>query len=89
MVEQKRRAGFSTNSVQNLITGLAAIHHAWNGDIVNVRNQVDNPEDYRFETCKEGVPVGSDAMAIPINARIPRHRAALHRLDAGAGARGP
>ena len=72
LLEQKENArGFSTNSVQNLVSGQAVLHQAWNGDIVNVRNQVDDPENYKYETCKEGVPVGSDTMAIPINARSP------------------
>ncbi len=72
LLDQKQDArGFSTNSVQNLVSGSAVIHQAWNGDIVNVRNQVDNPENFRYETCSEGVPVGSDTMAIPINARSP------------------
>ena len=72
LLEQKEYArGFSTNSVQNLVSGAAAIHQAWNGDIVNVRNQVDDPSIFKYETCKEGVPVGSDTMAIPINARSP------------------
>ena len=48
------------------------MHHAWNGDIVNTRNQAKkNPENYQFETCKEGIPVGSDCMAIPSNAKAP------------------
>jgi spermidine/putrescine transport system substrate-binding protein len=72
LLDQKENArGFSTNSVQNLVNGTAVIHQAWNGDIVNVRNQVDNPELYLYETCTEGVPVGTDAMSIPINARSP------------------
>jgi spermidine/putrescine transport system substrate-binding protein len=72
LLEQKEFArGFSTNSVQNLVSGTAAIHQAWNGDVVNVRNQVDNPQDFRYETCEEGVPVGSDTMAIPNNANAP------------------
>ena len=72
LLEQKENArGFSTNSVQNLVSGQAVLHQAWNGDIVNVRNQVDEPELYKYETCSEGVPVGSDTMAIPINARSP------------------
>ena len=72
LLDQKESArGFSTNSVQNLVSGAAYIHQAWNGDIVNVRNQVDDPENYRYETCSEGVPVGSDVMSIPINARSP------------------
>ncbi|MCB0876619.1 MAG: spermidine/putrescine ABC transporter substrate-binding protein [Solirubrobacterales bacterium] len=72
LLHQKEFArGISTNSTQNLVNGTAVIHQAWNGDIVNVRNQVDNPEDFSYETCKEGVPVGSDLMCIPITARSP------------------
>jgi spermidine/putrescine transport system substrate-binding protein len=72
LLDQKEFArGISTNSTQNLVNGTAVIHQAWNGDIVNVRNQVDNPEDFSYETCKEGVPVGSDLMCIPITARSP------------------
>ncbi len=72
LLDQKQNArGFSTNSVQNLVSGTAVLHQAWNGDIVNVRNQVDEPELYKYETCSEGVPVGTDLMAIPITARSP------------------
>ncbi len=72
LLAQKENArGFSTNSVQNLVSGTAVLHQAWNGDIVNVRNQVDNPELYRYETCNEGVPVGTDLMCIPATARSP------------------
>ena len=72
LLEQKQFArGISTNSTQNLVNGTAAIHQAWNGDIVNVRNQVDNPEVFKYQTCKEGVPVGTDLMCIPITARSP------------------
>ncbi|MDP9228713.1 MAG: spermidine/putrescine ABC transporter substrate-binding protein [Actinomycetota bacterium] len=72
LLQQKENArGFSTSSVQNLVSGTAVLHQAWNGDIVNVRNQVDNPELYKYETCKEGVPVGADLMSIPVNARSP------------------
>ena len=52
LLDQKENArGFSTNSTSNLVSGAAAIHQAWNGDIVNVRNQVDNPELFHYETC--------------------------------------
>jgi spermidine/putrescine transport system substrate-binding protein len=72
LLEQKKFArGISTNSTQNLVNGTAAIHQAWNGDIVNVRNQVDNPEVFKYETCSEGVPVGTDLMCIPVTARSP------------------
>ncbi len=72
LLAQKENArGFSTNSVQNLVSGTAVLHQAWNGDIVNVRNQVDEPELYKYETCSEGVPVGTDLMCIPSTARSP------------------
>jgi spermidine/putrescine transport system substrate-binding protein len=72
LLEQKENArGFSTNSVQNLVSGSAVLHQAWNGDITNVRNQVDDPELYRYETCEEGVPVGTDLMCIPISSKSP------------------
>ncbi|MGH2926014.1 MAG: polyamine ABC transporter substrate-binding protein [Solirubrobacterales bacterium] len=63
--------GYSTNTIQTLTSGLAVLQQAWNGDIVNVRNQVDDPDIFKFETCKEGIPVGSDTMAVPVNARSP------------------
>ena len=63
--------GYSTNPAPNLVGGTAWIHHAWNGDVVNARNQSKNPESLRFQTCKEGIPVGSDCMAIPSNAKHP------------------
>ena len=39
------------------------------------------PRSSSYETCKEGVPVGTDLMCIPITARAPGHGAAVHRLD--------
>jgi spermidine/putrescine transport system substrate-binding protein len=63
--------GYSTNPAPNLVNGSAWVHHAWNGDVVNARNQSKNPENLQFQTCKEGIPVGSDCMAIPTNARHP------------------
>lgn len=72
LLAQKEFArGISTSSTQNLVNGTAAIHQAWNGDIVNVRNQVDNPEIFHYETCEEGVPVGTDLMCIPVTSRSP------------------
>ena len=63
--------GFSTDDVQNMVNGNAWIHHGWNGDVVNVRNQVKTPENYSFQKCKEGIPVGTDCFAIPANAEHP------------------
>jgi spermidine/putrescine transport system substrate-binding protein len=72
LIQQKQFArGISTNSTQNLVNGTAVIHQAWNGDLVQVRNQVDDPSLFKYETCKEGVPVGSDLMCIPTTARSP------------------
>jgi spermidine/putrescine transport system substrate-binding protein len=63
--------GFSTDDIQNMVSGNAWIHHGWNGDVVNIRNQVKNPEDFSFEKCKEGIPLGTDCFAIPANAQHP------------------
>jgi spermidine/putrescine transport system substrate-binding protein len=63
--------GFSTDDVQNMVSGNAWVHHGWNGDVVNVRNQVDKPENYTFQKCSEGIPVGADCFAIPANAEHP------------------
>jgi spermidine/putrescine transport system substrate-binding protein len=69
--EKEFLRGYSTNPAPNLVNGSAWIHHAWNGDVVNARNQSKSPENLRFQTCEEGIPVGSDCMAIPSNARHP------------------
>jgi spermidine/putrescine transport system substrate-binding protein len=63
--------GYSTDDIQNMINGNAWIHHAWNGDVVNLRNQAKNPEVFRFEKASEGFPVGTDTIAIPANAEHP------------------
>ena len=63
--------GFSTDDIQNMVGGNAWIHHGWNGDVVNVRNQVKKPENYSFQKCTEGIPLGTDCFAIPANAEHP------------------
>jgi spermidine/putrescine transport system substrate-binding protein len=63
--------GFSTDDIQNMVSGNAWIHHGWNGDVVNIRNQVDNPENFTFQKCSEGIPLGTDCFAIPANAEHP------------------
>jgi spermidine/putrescine transport system substrate-binding protein len=62
--------GFSTD-IQNVVSGNAWIHHGWNGDVINIRNQVKKPENYSFQKCKEGIPLGNDCFAIPANAEHP------------------
>ena len=54
-----------------MVGGNAWIHHGWNGDVVNIRNQVKKPENYSFQKCTEGIPLGTDCMAIPANAEHP------------------
>jgi spermidine/putrescine transport system substrate-binding protein len=63
--------GISADTITNMTSGNAWIQHLWNGDIVNIRYQVDNPEDYKFQKCTEGIPVGSDNFVIPVNAKHP------------------
>jgi spermidine/putrescine transport system substrate-binding protein len=63
--------GFSTDDITNLVNGNAAIHHAWSGDVYQVISQVSNPDVYKYQTCKEGVPTGNDTMVIPKAAKHP------------------
>ncbi|HYM49344.1 MAG TPA: spermidine/putrescine ABC transporter substrate-binding protein [Candidatus Limnocylindrales bacterium] len=63
--------GFSTDDITNLVNGSAAIHHAWSGDVYQVIQQVNNPQVFQYETCKEGVPTGNDTMVIPRAAQHP------------------
>jgi spermidine/putrescine transport system substrate-binding protein len=63
--------GISADTITNMVSGNAWIQHLWNGDIVNIRYGVDNPEDFKFQKCSEGVPVGSDNFVIPVNAEHP------------------
>ena len=63
--------GISADTITNMTSGNAWIQHLWNGDIVNIRNSVDNPEDFKFQKCREGIPVGNDNFCIPVNAEHP------------------
>jgi spermidine/putrescine transport system substrate-binding protein len=63
--------GISSDDVGNMVSGNGWIHHGWNGDVVNIRNQVKNPEDYKFIKASEGIPLGTDTFAIPVNAPHP------------------
>ena len=57
--------------ITNMSSGNAWIQHLWNGDIINIRYRVDDPEHYQFQKTKEGFPVGSDLFSIPVNAEHP------------------
>jgi spermidine/putrescine transport system substrate-binding protein len=63
--------GYTSDTITSMASGDAWIQHLWNGDIVNIRYRVDNPEDIKFEKCREGLPVGSDCFAIPTDAQHP------------------
>ena len=63
--------GLTSDTITSMTSGNANLQHLWNGDIVNIRNQVDSPENYKFQKNKEGIPVGSDTFAIPVNAKHP------------------
>lgn len=72
LLEQKEYLrGYSTNALPNMLNGNAWVHHAWNGEVVNIRSQSKRPERLKYQTCREGIPVGSDCMAIPANAPHP------------------
>jgi spermidine/putrescine transport system substrate-binding protein len=63
--------GLSSDTITTMTSGQANLQHLWNGDIVNIRNQVDDPDLFKFQKCEEGIPVGSDTFAIPVNAKHP------------------
>ncbi len=64
--------GFSVDTITNMSSGNAWIQHLWNGDIVNIRYRVDDPEAYQFEKItQDGFPVGSDTFVIPVNSEHP------------------
>jgi spermidine/putrescine transport system substrate-binding protein len=63
--------GFSSDDITNLVNGTAAAHHAWSGDVYQVVIQVSNPEVFKYEVAKEGVPTGNDAMVIPKSSKHP------------------
>jgi spermidine/putrescine transport system substrate-binding protein len=63
--------GFSVDTITNMSSGNAWIQHLWNGDIINIRYRVDDPDAYQFEKPSDGFPVGSDTFVIPVNAQHP------------------
>ena len=70
--QKKYLRGYSSDDVNNMVGGNAWIHHMWSGDFLYLRTSlVDKPENYDFQSPKEGVPINSDAYAIPANAKHP------------------
>ena len=64
-------AGLSTADYTNLENGSGWIQHAWSGDVYIALGKVKDPATIRFETCKEGIPIGVDTMSIPVRAQHP------------------
>ncbi len=62
---------FTTDDITPMVNGTVAMHHAWSGDVYQILSQVNNPQAFKYETCKEGVPTGNDTMVIPKNAQHP------------------
>jgi spermidine/putrescine transport system substrate-binding protein len=63
--------GFNSDTITSMSSGNAWIQHLWNGDVINIRYRVDDPDSIKFQQCREGVPLGSDVFAIPANAEHP------------------
>ena len=63
--------GYSVDTITNMSSGNAWIEHLCNGDIINIRYRVDDPDTIQFQKCSEGFPVGSDTFVIPVNAQHP------------------
>ena len=91
LLDQKEFArGFSTNSRPE--PGQRAppsIHQAWNGDIVNVRNQVDDPENYQLRDLLGGRAGRHRPDVHPDHRALARDRADVHGLAPRARERGP
>jgi spermidine/putrescine transport system substrate-binding protein len=63
--------GLTSDTITSMASGNAWIQHLWNGDVVNIRYRVDDPQTIQFQKCEEGQPVGSDCFAVPANAEHP------------------
>ena len=75
--------GFSVDTITNMSSGNAWIQHLWNGDIVNIRYRVDDPEAYQFEKItQDGFPGRQRRDGDPGQLRAPGHGASVHRLHA-------
>ena len=64
------------------------IHQAWNGDIVNVRNQVDDPELFQLRDLQGGRAGRHRPDVHPDHGAQPGHGDAVHGLDHRARERG-
>ncbi len=75
--------GFSVDTITNMSSGNAWIQHLWNGDIVNIRYRVDDPDAYQFQKIDAGRVSGRQRrVRDPGQLRAPGHGALVHRLHA-------
>ena len=70
--QKKYLRAYSSDDVNDMTRGDAWIHHMWSGDFLYLYLDVaKHPENFAFESPKEGVPINSDTYAIPANAQHP------------------
>jgi spermidine/putrescine transport system substrate-binding protein len=63
---------YSSDDVNNMVSGDAWVHHMWSGDFLYLRQGlVDDPTKFDFQAPSEGVPINSDTYVIPTNAKHP------------------
>ena len=75
--------GFSVDTITNMSSGNAWIQHLWNGDIVNIRYRVDDPEAYQFEKItQDGFPGRQRRDGDPGQLGASGHGASVHGLHA-------
>jgi len=65
--------GFTSDDEMSIDSGQVWIQHAWSGDfwLAMSRMPASQRKYWKYETCKEGVPVGNDTMVILKNAPHP------------------
>ena len=75
--------GFSVDTITTMSSGNAWIQHLWNGDIINIRYRVDDPDAYQFQKINAGRVSGRQRrLRDPRQLRAPGHGALVHRLHA-------
>ena len=63
---------YSSDDINNMMSGDAWVHHMWSGDFLYLRQGLaDDPSMFGFEAPSEGVPINSDTYVIPTNAKHP------------------
>jgi spermidine/putrescine transport system substrate-binding protein len=72
LIEQKQfLRAYSSDDINNMLSGDAWVHHMWSGDFLYLRDLADDPSTFDFQAPREGTPINSDAYTIPVNAKHP------------------